>query len=266
MPPVSASHWNWIHRGRPYQSPSTQRYAQIAAGVKTQLFGADVRVLALTVMPALADIGLDLTAVDRFEPVVRSRWPGNTPTRRAIVGDWFALPFADSSFSACVGDGSINALAFPDGVRLFYDSIGRVLQPGGTFVCRMYLTPDATETTAAVSKAVWQGELQSFVYFKFRLAMAIVAGQANPSISVQSIHAAFDAIFPNRDRLAAATGWNRDDIDSIDFYKSSPEIYNFPTRQQALSIIPSDFSNARFIPVGTYELAERCPLLVMEKN
>ena len=95
--------------------------------------------------------------------------------------------------------------------------------------------------------------------------MAIATAQGQLSVPVRSIHAAFNANFPDRDRLADATGWSRAEIDKIDLYEPSSDIYSFPTRQQCLSVIPSDFVNMRFVPVGTYELAERCPLLVMEK-
>ena len=87
-----------------------------------------------------------------------------------------------------------------------------------------------------------------------------------PSVAVQSIRAVFESIFPNRQRLVETVGWDRREIDKIDLYKSSPEIYNFPTRPQTLAIVPPVFANARFIPVGDYELADRCPLLVMDKT
>ena len=77
---------------------------------------------------------------------------------------------------------------------------------------------------------------------------------------------AFETEFPDRDRLAAAGGWDRAEVDTIDVYKSSSQVYSFPTRQQCLSIVPAAFSNVRLVAVGTYELAERYPFLVMERT
>jgi SAM-dependent methyltransferase len=254
-----------MYQGRPLQEPQSTRHAEVAAGVKQQLAGINGRVLLLSVSPLLSSIGFDITAVDRNAAVVRHRWPGNTPIRRAVVADWLQLPFSDGAFATCVGDGSMNALKYGE-LQLLYRNLARVLLPGGRFVCRVYLAPDIGETITEVATALWQGKVRSFVYFKFRLGMAIAAERAQPNVGVKSIFDAFAANFPDRDRLATATGWDRSEIDKIDLYKSSSEVYNFPTRQQVLSLVPGDFSNARFVPVGTYELAERCPLLVMERN
>jgi hypothetical protein len=262
---MSSSHWDSIYHGRAQHEPTSTRYAEIAAGVSKQIAGFDGRMLLLSVSPTLSSIGSDVTAVDRSAAVVRHRWPGNTARRRAVIADWRQLPFASGSFMTCVGDGSINVLEYHD-VKLIYDNLTRVMLSGGRFVCRIYLTPDIRETVEAVAATAWQGIARSFVFFKFRLAMAIAAERADPSVPVISIYEAFASHFPDRGRLSVATGWDRSEIDRIDLYKNSPEIYNFPTRQQALSIIPSNFANARFVPVGTYELAERCPLLVFERK
>jgi SAM-dependent methyltransferase len=262
---MNPSHWDSIYQGGPQQEPQSVRFAQVLAGVKQQIAGIEGRLLLLGVSPSLSDIGSDVTAVDRKAAVVRHRWPGNTPNRRAVVADWLQLPFADGSFALCVGDGSMNAMEYRE-LKLLYDSLGRVMRRGGKVVCRMYLTPDVGETIAEVAKAPWQGKLRSFLYFKFRLGMAIAADCGEPSVRVKAIYDVFTANFPDRDRLAAATGWDRSEIDKIDLYRGSSEVYNFPTRRQCLSIVPADFSDARFVQVGNYELAERCPLLVMERK
>jgi SAM-dependent methyltransferase len=253
-----------MYEGRPLQEPESPRHAEVAAGVRQQLLGINGRMLLLSVNPFLSSIGFDTTAVDRVESVVRNRWPGNTPARRVVVSDWLKLPFADRSFAACVGDGSINALNSQDAARL-YNEVARVLVSRGRFVCRVYLTPQPGESIAAVASAPWRTSVRSFVYFKFRLGMAIAAESAKPDVPVKSIFETFNANFPDRDRLAAATGWERSEIDRIDLYRSSPDVYCFPTGRQVLSGVPAGFSNVHFVPVGTYELAERCPLLVMDK-
>lgn len=262
---MSASHWDSLYRRSPLQEPQSVRHGEIAARVKQEIAGTDGRILLLSVNPSLSAIGADLTAVERNAAVVRHRWPGNTPDRRAVIGDWLDLPFSDNSFAACVGDGSMNVFKYGD-LGLLYRSVARMLRPGGRFVCRIFLTPDPGETISEVVVALWRGEVRSFLYFKFRLAMAIAAERAEPDVAVKSIRDAFTANFPDRDRVAAAIGLDRGEIDKIDLYGSSAAIYSFPTRQQALSAVPGDFSNARLVPAGTYELAERCPLLVMERN
>jgi hypothetical protein len=48
-------------------------------------------------------------------------------------------------------------------------------------------------------------------------------------------------------------------------YAGSDANYSFASRRQFLEIVPAEFTNARFVDVGSYELAERCPLLVLER-
>jgi hypothetical protein len=262
---MNQSHWDSLYQGRPLQEPESPRHEQVAWAVREQLAAVQGPILLLGASPTLSKIGFDVTAVDQSEAVVRARWPGNSPSHRAIIADWLQLPFPTCSFAACIGDGSTNSLPHPAGVRSFYESVSRVLRTGATFVGRVYLTPDAGESVAQVASAAWQGRCRSFVYFRFRLAMAIAAEQSQPSVPVRSIHAAFNSSFPDRDRLSNRSGWSRSEIDRIDLYGSSSEIYSFPTREQCLSAIPTTFANVRFVAAGNYELAERCPLLVMER-
>ena len=259
------SHWDRMYGGASQQEPESRRFGEIAARVKREISGFDERVLLLGVTPMLSTIGSDLTAVDRNHRIVQTRWIGNAPNRRAMIADWRQLPFGVASFSACIGDGSISAIRFED-VELVYKNLSRVLIRGGRFVCRVYITSDDSEAIENVANAAWRGECRSFLYFKLRLAMAIAGQQLNPSVPVRSIYDAFAASFPDRDRLADATGWDRSEIDKIDLYKPSSEVYSFPTRRQCLSIIPPAFLNARFVATGTYEFAAQCPLLVMERE
>ena len=41
-------------------------------------------------------------------------------------------------------------------------------------------------------------------------------------------------------------------------------VFNFPTGEQVLMLASSLLCNVRLVPTGTYEMAERCPLLVAE--
>jgi SAM-dependent methyltransferase len=262
---MNESHWNKIYQDGPLQEPQSARHEQIAAGVKAQLGAVRGRTLLLGVNPNLSRISHDVTAVDRNPAVVRDRWSGNTPDRRALVADWLNLPFPAASFAACIGDGSANSLPHAAAIRSLYDNVLRVLHAGGRFVCRVYLTPDTGESVADVASAARQGQCPSFLYFRFRLAMAIAAQTRDPGVPVRAIHAAFNAHFADRDAIPDLAGWSRREIDRIDLYQWSPEIYCFPTRQQCVAMIPPGFENIRFVAAGDYPMAERCPLMVMEK-
>ena len=241
------------------------RRREILAAFQQQIADVDQRALLLGATGWLADVAPDVTAIDRFEPLIRGRWPGNTANRRDLAGEWLRLPFASGSFTCCVGDGSINTLQYPAAIVSLFDSIARVLKPSGRFACRVYTAPDIGLSVSEVTRAVWTRPPREFLYFKFQLAMALVAERADPNVRVQSIRDLFEANFPDRDRLSQATGWTRDEIDKIDLYDLSPEIYSFPTERQVLSIVPASFTNARFEASGAYDFAERCPVLVLDR-
>lgn len=262
---MTESHWNLFHHRWSRVAPPLRPNHEVVAAVKANIKPvAGGRTLLLGVTRELADIDSDVTGVDRHPGMVENLWPGNTDARRAMVGEWRKLEFENDYFSNCVGDGSLCVLPFSD-VNAVWREIARVLRPGGIFACRFYQTPDAGETVQELRDAVLAGAIAGISAFKLRLMMAICAGQPIPNVKVVDILDAFCRMFPDRDELTRRTGWQREDIDTIDVYKESPEIYNMPRSAQILSQIPSSFSNPKFVAAGSYELAERCPILVVER-
>jgi hypothetical protein len=258
-------HWKDYYRAWPQLTPPLRPHPQVVAAVRTEIGDSPGRTLLLGVTPEFADIADDLIAVDRNHPLVSHVWPGNTTARRAMVGDWLNGNFVAGSFSTCVGDGSLSVVEFPRRTALLCERIYEVLRPGGRFAGRFYAAPDNGESVAAVKAAAVDGAIRNFHAFKLRLAMAIAAEAGRVQVGVNEIFAVFQAMFPDRDELVRLTGWDRGHIDTIDYYESSVVAYSFPTRRQLLSVIPRTFTNVRLVETGTYELADRGPLLVMEK-
>jgi hypothetical protein len=96
--------------------------------------------------------------------------------------------------------------------------------------------------------------------------MAAVTQTGNPNIAVTAIRDAFDEMFADREELADATGWSGEDIATIDVYANSPDVYSFPNLAQLREAIPDAFTHIRLVACGAYPLAERCPILVMERR
>ena len=261
---MSSSHWNEFHRRWGRVKAPLRPNAEIVDAFKAALAGRTGRVLLLGVTQELADIGDELVAVDLSEGMIANVWPGDTARRRALRGDWLNLEFPRAHFSAVIGDGSLSTLNYPEGQRAFYAQLERVLKPGGRFVVRTFATPEAGDTLAAVADRAWAGRIANFHAFKWHLAMALVAESGDPNIAVTEILGAFNRLFPERDKLVAATGWAKEDIDTIDVYERSPDVYSFATLTQLRSLVPRSFARVEVVPVGTYPLAERCPFLVME--
>jgi hypothetical protein len=221
--------------------------------------------LLLGVTQELASIGPDVTAVERNPSVIANVWPGDGPNRRAIAGDWMDVGLERRRFVAAVGDGSINSVRYATTGRLL-GAVAGVLEPGGRLVCRAFVTPDPGESVDAVQARALAGASPNFHAFKWELTMAIVTEDGDADIRVQRILDVFDARFPDRDAAAAAAGWHPADVATIDAYRGSDEVYSFPTAADVLAVVPEQFTDARFVAAGTYDLAERCPLFVADRT
>src|SRR5690606_20971040 len=107
-------------------------------------------------------LGKRLIAVDSNENMIRNFWPGNVAGREMILADWLNLPLQAQTFTAIIGDGSFNALAFPDGYHRIYAELRRVAVPDAVIVLRAFLAPDTAEPAADVIRrglaGAWAGE------------------------------------------------------------------------------------------------------------
>lgn len=238
----------------------------VIAAVRDEIAGVPGPTLLLGVTHGLSALGSDLTALDRSATLVRTEWPGNVPNRRAIVGDWTMPPFTAGSFATCIGDGVLNSLAYPHQVSALLASVGSILRSPGRFVCRVFTAPDVPQSVDEVVRAVWRRGVGRFQILKFELASAIASENGDPNIAVATTFKVFERNFPDRDRLAAVTGWDRREIDTIDVYRASTVSYSFPTRRQYEAIVPAAFSQVRFVEPKGYDLAQRYPLLVIDRG
>jgi SAM-dependent methyltransferase len=224
----------------------------------------DQRVLLLGVTPELTELGGELIGVDHSATMIAHIWPGDTARRRVVKGEWLALDFPQHHFSAAVGDGSLNVLTYPAGYQSLYRQLLRVVRPGGKLVFRLFTTPEAGEPVAAACHLAMKGRIRTFHAFKWHLAMAIATEAGDPNVRVERIREVFHDAFPDRAQLVRATGWPEEDIATIDIYRGSGEVYSFPTFAQFRATLPEGLLDLRQVPTGSYELAERCPLMVME--
>ncbi len=174
------------------------------------------------------------------------------------------LPLEAGALHAAVGDGSLNVLPGLAQYPAVMSELHRALEEQGRLVIRCFIRPDMAEAVTDVVDAALEGRVRRFHAFKWRLAMACT-GPSSASVSVSDIHEMFETHFPSRRDLSRATGWPKDQIDTIDAYRASPTHYTFPTLgmlrekcQLWFDIVAEDF--------GTYELAERCPTLTLVRK
>jgi SAM-dependent methyltransferase len=258
--------WSDYYRAWSRMTPPLRPNHEVISAVKALVEDVSSRALILGVTPEFADMTSDIIALDRNYSMVRHIWPGNTRTRRAIVGNWLNQNFLADCFSLCLADGSLNLLELPGEVDQACTELARVMKRGGRFICRVLLAPDRSESISDLRAAVASGAIRNFHAFKCRLAAAMVTQPSTPNVKVHEIFELFSELFRDRGRLVEMTGWSRDEVDTIDFYQGSKTIMNFPTRRHVASVVSQSLSNVRFLEIGTYELAEHCPLLIAERH
>ena len=219
----------------------------------------DDQTLLLGVTPGIASLGQNLIAVEGSRAMIDRLWPGDQPDRRALVGDWTALPFEAGRFGSVIGDGALNSVA--SGLESLIDEIARVLRECGIAAQRVFASPDDRESLETVRDDALGGRIGNVHALKWRLAMAI-AEAPDYLVPVADILSTFNAMFPDRSELASITGWDPVEIDTLDAYVGAWHSLCFPTRGALQDIGAGRFATLRFVESEGYPLAECCPLIV----
>ncbi|WP_027143245.1 class I SAM-dependent methyltransferase [Mesorhizobium sp. WSM3626] len=225
------------------------------------LGNADVLLLGVT--PELAILGRSMLAIDKSATMISGVWAGDSVSRRAMAGNWLDLPVERASFDAVVGDGCLSAVDSKVARGSLFGEIARVLKPGRHAAIRVFARPEAADDLCGIEALVLAGRVENFHALKWRIAMACTTDDCDNTVSVQAIRAAFDELFPDREALAARTGWSMASIDTIDVYAGSETRYSFATLAMLEDEAGAWFDQVRVVPSGSYPLAERCPLLVL---
>ena len=216
----------------------------------------DDHILLLGVTPGIASLGRDLTAVEGSRAMIDRLWTGDQPDRRAIVGDWTALPFEAGQFGSVIGDGALNSVA--GGLDSLIGEISRVLRGGGIAAQRVFASPDERESLETVREDALGDRIGNVHALKWRIAMAI-AQAPDYLVPVADILSTFNALFPDRRELSAETGWDPLEIETLDAYVGAWHSLCFPTRKALQDRAAGRFASFRLVESEGYPLAERCP-------
>ena len=222
--------------------------------------------LLLGVTPKLAATrwtpALDIIAVDNTMAMIESVWPGNTRRRTVVCGDWLQLPLRDASLDVALIDGGLPAISFPLAHAALAKELRRVLKPGSLFVARIFARPDVTEAVDAVFAAVRERRIGGFHAFKWRLAMSLQGEDTARGVLLDDIWRCCNAQFGDYAQLERLTGWPIQEIRTIDAYRGNAASYHFPTISEFVECLSPALSCVERMH-GTYELAERCPILIL---
>ena len=257
------SHWDDHARQWSRIASPLRPHADDEGNVRRALGNSGGLHLLLGVTPEYARMFDRVVAVDRSAAMIGALWQGDVSGKDAIQADWMHLPLRERSFDACIGDGCLNFFSCPSQYGLFFHQVQRVLRSGGRFALRIFIRPDAGETCAAVCEHAMRAGIGSFHAFKWRLAMAIAAESGDSNVRVADIRDVFMTLLPEREQLAAASGWSAEAIATIDAYRDSVESYSFPTLAEVRGALPLTLAEVD-LAYGSYELSECCPMFVLE--
>ena len=218
--------------------------------------------LLLGATPEYASLAVCMVAVDYNETMLRDVWPGSASGYIAVRANWLRLPFAKQSVAAVLGDGSVNARAYPNEYTLLFDQLQRVLVPGGRLAMRAFARPARVQSCQTLCERALRREFAGFHAFKWRLAMALVAETGEVNVRATDIYACRRRLLPDDEQLAAATGWNIAEIDTINAYRDVTVPFSFPTLDELRESFAATFDEIN-VTHGSYELADCCPILAL---
>jgi hypothetical protein len=259
------SHWEKYHKRWNEIQPPLRPDADVVMHVQSIIGKPQGSVLLLGVTPELADAFPRVHAVDKNPGMLANVWPGDCPGKKAEVGDWLELSPRATPYDGVLGDGSLNCMPDLAHLHALFVKLHDVMAPGAAFACRLFERPETPFTKAHLLKFAGGPAPINFHAFKWQLAMHIAA-ETSASVPVALILDAFDNLFPDREKLAAATGWLPSAISTIDVYRGSPIIYTFPSRAEFTDALPQGLKDVLFAPCGSYDMAECCPILSFRKG
>lgn len=154
-------------------------------------------------------------------------------------------------------------LAFPGEYLTVLGQLARVLKASGRVVVRLFERPAKAESLSMLREGALAGAFADFDAFRWRLAMSLAARSSDRNVRAVAILDAFNDLFPDRRALGGRSGWTEGDVERIDVYRDSSQSFSFPSWDEFVAVAGVAFERVERVQVGSYPLAERCPLAVM---
>lgn len=241
---------------------------EAAAAMSATVATAPLSGLVLGVTPELARMAWPpafrhITAIDlnfgAAGELARALPPGERIS--LVTSNWRAMPLPPASIDLAAGDGSFNSLDSLDSMDRVAQELTRVLKPRGRLVLRIFAQPSPRERPAQVFDDLRAGRIGRFTAFKLRLLMATPAAP-DGSIRLSDTWTLWTDSGIDRTELAAATGWPRAAIDTIDSYRGNAMRFVFLTLADMRRRLAPHFEEMG-IAEKTYELGALCPTLYL---
>jgi hypothetical protein len=268
-------HWaemarQWRQAGPPLR-PSTQDLGFCRDAVREwhRNSGVAPRVLLLGVTPDIYRLPwpeeTDILSVDRSQPMIDIVWPG--PKESVLCADWLSMALPDNSRNISFCDGGLHLLSYPQEQQQFVQILRSLLSDKGLCIFRLFVPPQQRESPDAVLKDLLEGRISNLNILKLRLAMSL-QNRAEQGVELNKVWCAFHEITSDLKGLAEKIGWPVEHMMAINMYRDSTARYSFVTVDQVCDLFCgcSGGFKLRYLHVPSYELGERCPTIVLQRD
>ncbi|HUJ85927.1 MAG TPA: methyltransferase domain-containing protein [Burkholderiales bacterium] len=226
-----------------------------------------LRALLLGVTRPLAEMrmpaGASLLAVDWSRAMI-ARWWAERPRaglRAAVLADWRELPFGTACLDLALGDGCYAALGSFEECADVNAELRRVLRPGGQFVQRCFVRPDAPEPLDALFGDLGAGRIRVFEVFCWRLAMAL-HDDSRRGVKLHDVWRVWNARAQDPAALLARLGWNARALGMIERWRGVELRMPFPTLAE-LRALAAPWFELEACSFAGYEMGDRCAYLAL---
>jgi hypothetical protein len=134
-------------------------------------------------------------------------------------------------------------------------------------IFRLFVPPQERESPAAVLQTLLEGRISNLNILKLRLAMSLQES-ATTGVQLKKVWCAIHEIAADMEILAEKIGWPIEHLLAMNVYGCSTARYSFVTVNQVIDLFclnPGGF-NLNCIHVPSYELGERCPTIVFQRD
>lgn len=227
----------------------------------------DPRVLMLGVTPEYFHYwpeGTDLLAVDKCETMIETVWPG--PVDAASCQNWLNMDLPDASRDIVLSDGGFPLLIPPRDQAQLVENLSRITADSGRVIIRSFVTPSRAETFEQVLEDLFAGRIGNVHVLKMRLWLSL-ADDPQQGIDVADIWHALIRAVPDLDALSEKLGWRPEGLRQMKAYGDSADRYYFLSETEITRYFCQDVGGFRHLGTHypSYELGERCPVLVFER-
>jgi hypothetical protein len=208
--------------------------------------------------------GTDVLAVDRSQAMIDIVWPG--PKDAVLCTDWLSMALPDNSRDIAFCDGGLNLLSYPQEQQKLVHILRSLVSDKGLCIFRLFVPPQQRESPDAVLHDLIEGKIANLNILKLRLAMSLQVTAAK-GVELNKIWRALHEIAPDLGGLAEKIGWPVEHMMAINMYRGSTARYSFGTVDQVHDLFcDSGGFKLRCLHVPSYELGERCPTIVLQRE